>query len=661
MTRFRFMKRARSIYAVIILLLSCTGATAQQKMSQRIDEMAAAEQKAFRVTQQAGLHTSSAASNNFTVSYYRCEWEVDPAERYIKGVITAYITLTAAATSITFDLRSDMMTDSILYQGSKLLFQQAADNSLTIQFPRQLAAGRRDSVSICYQGTPVNDGSGSFVTTLQNDCPLMWTLSEPYGAKDWWPCRNAQSGKADSIDIVLTYPAGYSSSSNGLLVAESITSGKKTSYWKHRYPIASYLVAFAVTRYDTAIDSVNIAGTSLPVRMHAYAGNAGNIAYFRQATEIAMKCLEKFSSLFGPYPFMHDGYSQTQFGGGGGMEHQTNTFIVSAYDQLVAHELAHQWFGDRVTCRSWQDIWLNEGFGQYAQFLYLENFDPAQKGSYLTSLRTKITAQPGGSVKVTDTASPSRIFNGRLSYAKGSALLHMIRWKLGDSLFFKALRQYLSDPLVSYGTAATADLQRNLESISGQSFKSFFQQWYEGEGFPTYQVRWSQNKNSQVRIQLNQATSHPSVSFYNMPVQLGLRGAGRDTLITLTHNSQGQTYWVNAGFAVDTVLFDPQLWLLSGNNTVAKEAAASQVDNDIRVFPNPVHGTYTTVSIANPGGSSILMQLFNSSAQRVYEKGMQLNGADLLVSIPVASLPAGVYWLRIADDKGLQAIRMILR
>ena len=640
------------------LLLICCLQLVVAAPAQQVEEkssharIAALEQAAYKRSRQLSVST-----NNFDVSYYRCEWTVDPAVRYIKGSITAAFTLTTAAGNLVFDLHKDLKADSVVHHGVSILFQQGADNSLAVQLPQTFAAGRKDSLTIYYQGVPPVDGFGSFVTTLQNGVPVMWTLSEPYGAKDWWPCKNAQADKADSIDVVLHYPAQYSSASNGVLVAETVAGDRKTSYWRHRYPISSYLVAIAVADYTTEKDSVRINNTTIPVYMHAYGGNS---EYFRSATQTAKNCLQKFSSLFGLYPFAGEAFSQTQFGWGGGMEHQTNSFITSTYDQLVAHELGHQWFGDKVTCRSWSDIWLNEGFASYMQFIYVENFDPAQKLAYLQNTRGQITSRPDGSVRVNDTTNAGRIFDSRLTYLKGSFLLHMIRWKLGDTLFFKAIRQYLNDPLVSYGTATTADLRRNLESAGGQSFATFFANWYEGEGYPNYQVTWTPNKNNLVKIKIDQTTSHPSVSFYGMPVPLGLRGAGRDTVVVLDHTRSGQEFWVDPGFRVDTVIFDPANWLLSGTNSVTGRPAASAGLNDIRIYPNPVTDR-VAISIANPAGHDLSLRLYNAAGQLLYKKNEVLGRADQVFSVSLPGLPAGAYWLHIAIDGKRAVIKKLIK
>ena len=166
------------------------------------------------------------------------------------------------------------------------------------------------------------------------------------------------------------------------------------------------------------------------------------------------------------------------------MEHQTNSFIVSPNENLMAHELAHQWFGDKITCGSWQDIWLNEGFATYLSYFYFEKGDPAGHLNRLKNLSNAITSVPGGSVWVEDTTNVGRIFSSRLSYNKGAYLVHMLRWVLGDTSFFRGVRQYMNDPKLAYGFAITEDLKRNLEQVSGKDLTEFFNDWFKGQGHP---------------------------------------------------------------------------------------------------------------------------------------------------------------------------------
>ena len=152
---------------------------------------------------------------------------------------------------------------------------------------------------------------------------------------------------------------------------------------------------------------------------------------------------------------------------GGGMEHTTMSFMGSWSRGLIAHELAHQWFGNKITCGSWEDIWLNEGFATYLDGLVYENFDGQDVFSqWRKAVVNSVTSSPSGSTFVTDTTSVSRIFNSRLSYRKGAMILHMLRYKIGDDNFFQGVKNYLADPTLAYSYAKTEDLQRHLEATS---------------------------------------------------------------------------------------------------------------------------------------------------------------------------------------------------
>ncbi|MEI9957607.1 MAG: M1 family aminopeptidase [Ferruginibacter sp.] len=179
-------------------------------------------------------------------------------------------------------------------------------------------------------------------------------------------------------------------------------------------------------------------------------------------------------------------------------------------------------FGDKITCGSWQDIWLNEGFATHLASFYNENKYPLTATANRQNEIDNITSQVGGSVWVDDTTNVNRVFDSRLSYTKGSHLLYMLRWILGDAVFLTALRNYQADPTIKYNFARTSDLKRNLEQTSGKDLTSFFNEWFTGQGYPSYNVEWANGGNGNVSIKMNQTTSHPSVSFFELPVALGI-------------------------------------------------------------------------------------------------------------------------------------------
>lgn len=586
----------------------------------------------------------TSASNNYDVKYYRCEWEVNPAVRYISGKITMYYTIVSSTNNIQADLMNSLVVDSVK-QRNTLLTKQHSSNTLSIDFPATVNAGVFDSVSVYYKGVPPNTGFGSFITTTHAGVPVMWSLSEPYGSRDWWPCKNGIDDKADSVDIIITAPSQYKAASNGLLQSETLIAAgtKKVTWWKHRYPIATYLVCFAVTNYSVFNNSVLLGSTNLPMQTFCY---PESLAAFQNGTQNCLDALQLFHNNFGDYPFIKEKYGHVQFSWGGGMEHQTASFMVSLNESLVAHELGHQWFGDKITCGSWEDIWLNEGFATYLASFYMENKYPANTLNARKGVVNNITSAPGGSVWVDDTTNVGRIFSGRLSYNKGSYLLYMLRWKLGDAVFLKALRQYQKDPKLAYGFAKTDDLKRNLEQVSGQNLTEFFKDWFKGQGYPSYNVQWTQIGKEYVKIKMNQTTSHTSVDFFELPVALKFKNATEEKTIVVDNKNNGETFIRNIGFIADTVLIDPDYWLVTKNNSSAKVPDAAAGQNIIQVFPNPIQDRFT-IYMHKMAASTANINLYNAAGQLVYTKNIALLNGSEYVEVPSQTLAKGMYFLRI--------------
>ena len=194
--------------------------------------------------------------SNYDLKYHYLQFEVNPANQYIKGLVTTYFKTKEEVTQISFDLISTLTVDSILYHSQKISFIHT-NHVLKINFPSPIGVEVIDSVSIFYKGAPPTSGGfGAFITTTHNGTPIMWTLSEPYGAKEWWPCKQELYDKADSVDIVIIHPEGYKAASNGVLISEVLKNGKIHTHWKHRHPITAYLIAFAVTNYASYSDYV---------------------------------------------------------------------------------------------------------------------------------------------------------------------------------------------------------------------------------------------------------------------------------------------------------------------------------------------------------------------------------------------------------------------
>ncbi|SDG48611.1 Por secretion system C-terminal sorting domain-containing protein [Dyadobacter soli] len=598
---------------LLFLLLLAGWAFAQEPAA----DLSTSDIAAFE-SRRAGLRINGPAmrvlaSNNFDVKYYRCEWEVNPASYNIQGNVTSHFVMTSAGNSITLDLSSALAVSAVQQRGSNVPFSHAGD-ALTITLQNPLAEGTKDSVTISYGGAPTSVNAAFIVGTHgPASTPVMWTLSEPYGSRDWWPCKNGLDDKADSIDIYITHPAIYKAASNGLLKSETAIGGTQTrTHWKHRYSIASYLVAFAVTNYNVLDNSVMIGATNVPFKTYCYPESQFT---FQNGVQNTLNAMVQFSNLFGDYPFKNEKYGHVQFGWGGGMEHQTCSFMGSMAETLIAHELGHQWFGDKVTCASWQDIWLNEGFATHLASIYTEAKYPGNTKTTRTNEINTITSLPDGSVWVDNVNDVNRIFSNRLSYLKGSHLLYMLRWILTDATFFAGASNYINDPALAYGYVTTANLKSHLETASGKDLTYFFNQWYTGQGYPSYQVEWYPSGNS-VQVKLSQTQSHASVSFFQLPVPLLFRNAitNQQKLVVLNNTSNGQLFLDNLGFEATEVIFDPDVWLITRNNTLTKTSG-----------PLPV--TFSKFDVACSGTSARLTWQTTEEVNAVYFEILAGNNA----------------------------------
>ena len=584
------------------------------------------------------LHASP-LSQDFDLKYYRFEWEINPAEYFISGTATVYFqALRDQFDALHFDFSSQLNIDRISYHGQALQGQKSGDYLLTIPLPQALADGTLDSISITYSGAPPSNGFGSFVKSTHNGQPVLWTLSEPYGAQDWWPCKNGLEDKIDSIDVFIATPSPNKAASNGTLIQETTGNATNFYHWKHRYPIAPYLIAFSVTNYEAYTDLVPLGdGSTMPMLNYIY---PENIAQAKPATSALVMALQYYDSLFHRYPFKTEKYGHAQFGWGGGMEHQTMSFVSGFSWGLLTHELAHQWFGDMVTCGSWEDIWLNEGFATYLEGLSRERFIPSQWQAWKQGKLTDIVSRPDGSVWVSDTTSVNRIFSGRLSYSKGAYLLNMLRWKLGEETFFEGIRQYLKANEYQYAT--TGLLRSHLEQVSGEDLEAFFNDWFFGQGYPSYHLTWDQHSDQHLLIEVQQTTSHPSVPFFEMPVPVRILGLDRDTMLRLDNRFAGQIFETVVPFEVIGLEIDPELWLISNFNTVNRSSLTGIPNMEgvanLKLYPNPANNELFFESTAG-----MSFQVFNVLGQLVLYGTTNTD----LEKLNISELPKGWYQIRL--------------
>ena len=589
-------------------------------------------------------------TQNYNVTYHKLEFTVDPAVFSIAGKVTTTFTALANMSTITFDFYKRQLGPftiaSVKRNGVSLNYVHNATHELVINFGTILPVGTVATVEITYSGTPAVNGFDSFTTTTRsNGSKALYTLSEPFGARDWWPCKQDLNDKVDSIDVYITAPSQYVAVSNGIeTTAPVITGSTKTTHFHHGYPIPAYLICMAVTDYTVFTQTAGTAPNTYPIINYIYPENftSGVQTQLAQTPLI----LNLFSNLFELYPFHTEKYGHAQFGWGGGMEHTTVSFMNNFSRQLIAHEMGHQWFGDKITCGSWRDIWLNEGFATYLATLVIENFDgntafTAEKQAMINN----ITSQVGGAVYLTDAEATNvdRIFSGRLSYDKGGMVVNMLRWKLGDTAFFQAMKNYLADTNLAYKYAVTSDLKSHMEAVYGSSLTEFFNDWIYNQGYPTYTITAQNWGSGQAKIKVNQTQSHASVSFFEMPLPIRLISASGQTFDVVVNNTtNAQEFIVSVPFVVASVEFDPNRNIISKNNTVTLGTAPIEIEKTIAVYPNPVTDELHIQLPSNITLEKVIA--FNSLGQKILE--------STTLDFSTSALSSGIHYLQIVTSEG---------
>lgn len=584
-------------------------------------------------------------TQNYDIRYHKIELTVNPAVYSVSGKVTSRFKATSGTmNSVVFDLSSPLVVSSVKQGTTNLIFNQL-NNELIIQLAQPVALNQEGEVEITYSGSPtsVND---AFTTSQHNGTPVMWTLSEPFGARDWWPCKQDLTDKIENIDFFITAPSQYKGVANGLEISEIINNnGTKTVHYQHNYPIPAYLVAFAVTNYQVYTQNAGTSPNTFQIVNYLYPENY-NTAVNQVA--VTLPIMDLFEDLFETYPFHEEKYGHAQFGWGGGMEHTTVSFMGGFSRSLIAHELAHHWFGNKITCGTWKDIWLNEGFAEYMSGLVYEHLDGTSAfSSWKSGKIQSITSQLAGNLYLTESQAndSNRIFSGRLTYDKGSMVVHMLRYVLGDDIFYQGMKNYLADPNLAYGTAITTQLKTHLETASGQDLTTFFNNWIYGQGYPIYNATVQVVAENQIIINLSQTTSHNSVSFFEMPVKIKFIGSNnQNEIVTLNHTQNNQEFIVDLSFVPIEVVINPNFDIISKNNTytLANESFETTA-NDIKIIPNPVQDLLT---IEKKGNLTInKIDVVSVLGQRV------LN--EVSNPVDVSNLANGNYVVIVTTDLGI--------
>ncbi|MFG0306707.1 MAG: M1 family aminopeptidase [Phycisphaerales bacterium JB040] len=522
----------------------------------------------------AGIAAQSALSDT-DVTHVDLDIEVDFNTKSISGTCAMDVTSEIdGLTEFTFRLDDALTISSLLVNGLPAAWVTDSPTTRTVTLPGALNTGQSFTVEIAYGGVPQAGGFGSFRWTDNGvdpwwvTNPMVSTLSQPYWAHTWWPCKDGdvnQPGDTSdkfTIDMSITAPSNFTSTANGVLTGVTNVGGGKTRYeYSHGYQIPTYLVAFATSEYNGYTQTWNysdgVNNYSMPVNLLFTQNNDTGTAdddWF-----VTLDMLTEFSDRFGVYPFHQEQYGMYEFIFSGGMEHQTNTGQLAAVgytglDWLTAHELGHQWFGDHVTCRTWNDTWLNEGGASYTEAIWFES----QGGSpALIDYMINDSMPSSSEINATCYAyDPTNSFTGA-QYEKGSWAYHMLRGVLGDAAFFQAMRDYLA--WYAGSSATTEDFKNAVEASSGVELDPFFDRWVYNGGSPNYRFGFtntSVNGQDYLRVRVRQTQAEPA---FEMPVELR---ADASTDYTVNNTVKDQHFVVPVASPVGVLELDPDHWIL---------------------------------------------------------------------------------------------------
>ena len=545
-----------TIICIILSVFTAVSAFDQSAWHALINDVE--NEAAAKQTLAAKVLTANAQQTKNQADYDALYYSLDLFPDVNSQILYGNVAMTARALQGGLDravlnFLNNMQVDSVFFNGAPAAYTHA-DHLLTIRFPA-LAAGEEFTTRVVYHGSPQQSGFGAFAFSSHAGKPMVWTLSEPFGARNWWPCKDIPADKADSMDIKVTVRPDLIVASNGLLRNVIEKEGKKTYWWHERYPIATYLASLAIHPYYTDSDwYVHSGGDSMEVQFYIFPGSVDD-ARPQNAKTVSM--IAAFSEMFGQYPFIKEKYGHAQFLWGGGMEHQTITSLGGYGEALIAHELAHQWWGDMVTCEDFHHIWLNEGFATYSEALWWEyNYGPEALHSDM-SFNTYF----GDETIYVENPYVENIFNYATTYKKASWVLHMLRHVVGDDTFFEILHTYYEE--FKFKTVNTEQFRDLCERVSGMELDQYFQQWIYQGGAPRYQWLWQKEQTADgwlVKVNVKQTQSIGTI--FHMPIDLNVQTLLGDHLFVMNNTMHVQDFEFQVPAEPVSVEFDKDNWVL---------------------------------------------------------------------------------------------------
>ncbi|MBU8891144.1 MAG: T9SS type A sorting domain-containing protein [Bacteroidales bacterium] len=582
----------------------------------------------------------------YDLHFVKLDLEVSDETTFIQGNVSLHANVVHTLDTIILNFSNCMTVDSVFINDLKTSVSHN-NNHLQYIFETPRAINDHIKVQVFYRGTPCGYG----VTNAKNfswDKNVTWTLSESFHAYEWWPCKQVLSDKIDSAYVFLTCDDDLKAGSNGLLTKEvNLPDNKKRFEWKTNYPINYYLISYAVSEYeDYSIYAYPEGSDSILIQNYIY-NSAGCLDFYKTGIDKTTELIELYSDKFGLYPFASEKYGHCIAELGGGMEHQTMSTMANFRFYLVAHELGHMWFGDYVTCASWQDIWINEGFASYTEYIALENLvSKSDADNWMKSAHTYALAEPSGSVYIPfeEAGYESRIFSYALSYKKGAALVHMIRHEINDDeLFFVCLKNYLAE--FAHSVASGDDFKNSLEKNTGLDFDPFFDQWYYGKGFPRFIAEYTQ-LNDTLFLNVNQYTSSSETPLFQIHVEYKITFADGDTLLRILHSKNIENYIIPLSRKITSIEIDPENRILKEYGIVDSVNAPGSNSSLYKMYPNPANNIVQIIFNLALHNKLKYVQFFDLNGKLIkFEK----THSDYL-SVDISGFNSGLYFIKVISS-----------
>jgi Aminopeptidase N len=510
--------------------------------------------------------TSAEGRGAIDASFYALDLRLDPEARRVSGSVRVVARATRRTNVLPLQLAPEMHVDSVRIDDHTAPVSHDGE-ALRVTLPAPVERDARIDATIFYGGTPRSEREASDALQFgsHDGVPVVASYGLPYSARAWWPTHDTPSDKADSATMTFTVPASMTAVSNGRLAGvHRHSDGTATYRWVEHYPIYPDVISVVATNFVSFGNTyVSAAGDSMPIIYYVFPEHLDSA---RASLAPVPGILHSYEALFGGYPFIREKYGIAEFQIPGYREHQTITSYGAAWvagdrrnPRTLAHEVAHQWFGNRVSVRNWSHIWLNEGFATYAAALWREQV--AGRAAYAAVMHDLDTHDFTGSVYIPDSTAVARMFT-HTTFNKGAWVLHMLRHVMGDSAFFATLREWVRDN--DARAVTTDDFRRTCETAYGSSLEWFFDEWVYGEGRPAYTIAWRTSPVRSGHDVMVSITQTQRGHLFRMPLDLRLTTVAGDTTVVIRDSTRLQTAHFLLPAAPTRVTLDPDDWALKG-------------------------------------------------------------------------------------------------